>query len=373
MIKITALFLSILSIHSFASDLKISYSSQNNLILSGNSCEELLSEQDALCTWKEKVEGLKVTQKGSCYKNKSGGISLTVSKCLPTFVKNYQNKKNYKSGANCWGTAMSFKSISLRPRFIWQKEMIYWMNSPLCRKLEVGEKKEVGDILNIYGPEYVFKEDEKTNKGFKFWNALYPNRLTSSPVSSGYSGYHQFLHSETYISDKISFGKDSPSKDDRFKFNPLKEVYGRSRTPECQENQAMSPYFREYQNPPKDIKGSKCDYFSLAYRCQNFDDYFSKQVLTLDEMRILDEINNLKKIQDKLFPLLVEYKKVISQNEIKQMLSLSDREAKNSLNELQRGALDKNHEMLLSLKYFTAEGIRKSLELADLTSPTEER
>lgn len=366
------LFLSILYTSSFASELNISYTSKNDLVISGLSCEKLLEAQNAICSWKEKVDKEKVKTLGKCYKNKSGKYSVTVSSCLPKFVKENQHKKNYKSGANCWGTALSFKSLSLRPRFVWQKEITYWMNSPLCRKLEVSEKKMPGDILNMYGPEYVFQEDEASNKGVKFWKALFPGRLKAS-LGNGYSGYHHLLHSETYLSDEISFGKDSPNLEDRFKFNRTKEIYARPRDERCQERQDLTPYFREYQNPPKNIKGSRCDYFSLAYRCEDIEEFFSKQELTLNEKRILEEIEELKKIQDKLFPLLVSPQKTISPKDLKEMIFRVDKDAEEALILLEREVLDKNHEMLLVYKYFTAQGIRKSLELAELVPATEIR
>src|SRR5690606_12786584 len=125
--------------------------------------------------------------------------------------------------------------------FIWSQEMTYWMNSPLCRKLDVGEEKRPGDLIGMYGPEYTFKRDELAEKGIHFWKALYPNRVNPSPVSEGYSGYHHFLHTETYLTQDLSFGKDSPNKDDRFEFHRLNEVYGRPRTSECQEVQQMDP------------------------------------------------------------------------------------------------------------------------------------
>lgn len=358
-----------------ASEIGISYSKTNDLILSGSTCQELITQHEAICSWRQtnEPEFVKpvITAK-SCRKNQNGKYSMTVSACLPVFVKANQNKKNYHSGANCWGTAMSFKKHSIRPRFIWSNEMKYWLDSPLCRKLAHGEKKEPGDILNIFGPEHVFNEDETVNKGYHFWEALYPGRVTASPVPYGYSGYHNFLHSETYISDKITFGKDSPNNLDKFEFNPINEVYGRPREVECQENQLMTPHNREYQNSPKPIRGSKCAYFSLAYRCESFPGYFAKQELNETEKGILADINRLQAVQDKLFPLLTTAGTQFSKGQIEEMLKLSDNTSQQTLKELEVRSFSKNHEMLLVLKYFTATGIRKSLELAELTPPTEQ-
>lgn len=356
-----------------AQDLTISYGAGNELILKSKSCEKLIEQHQAICDWKKKIEpsfAIPAVGKNLC-KSSTGGLkSMTISSCLPQFVKTHHHKKLARSGANCWGTAMSFKELSKKPRFLWTEEMVYWMNSPVCRKLDVGETKEPGDIINVYGPEYVFSGPEK-DKGHKFWEALYPGRITPSPVSSGYSGYHNFLHSETYLSEDLSFGKDSPSHEDRFDFHFLKEVYGRSRDSECQENQSLEPYSREYQNPPRQIKGSHCDYFSIAYRCENIKSYFIRQNLSRDDLMLLEEVEALQSVQEKIFPLMLSSAKTLSKTEIAQFVKLSDENSENALNELEKANFEKNKEMLLVLKYFTASGIRKSLEQARLIPATE--
>ncbi|WP_408097854.1 hypothetical protein ACJVC5_02750 [Peredibacter sp. HCB2-198] len=357
----------------FASNLSISYSSSNDLLLTAPACETLISEHKAICQWKKVLDpSFKIPAiSNSCKKIAANKYSITVSNCLPEFVKANQHKKLAKSGANCWGTAMSFKKISTRPRFIWSQEMKYWLDSPVCRKLNLNEQKLPGDIISTFGPEFIFEKDEASNKGNQFWEALYPGRLLISTIDRSYSGYHHMLHSETYISDKITFGKDSPNQLDKFEFHHTNEVYGRSKDVDCQENQKLTPHYREYQNQPRPIKGSKCDYFSLAYRCENFVEYFSKQDLTTSQEDVLVEIKRLQGIQDKLFPLLTVPGKTFTKAELNQMLKEADAVAADSLEELKTPSLEKNTEMLLTLKYFTAQGIRKSLELADLIPPTE--
>lgn len=335
--------------------MNIRYSAKNELILSGKSCSELLKRQEEICQWSRKRPTTT-----TCNKTNNNNFSLTISSCLPDFVKQVQNKKLYRSGANCWGTALSFKNHSLRPRFVWSEEMEYWLSSPLCRKLNPGEKKQPGDIINIYGPEYIFEKDEKSSKGGKFIQALYPDRYQEPNVETGYSGFHRFLHSETLVAHDLAFGKDSPSLLDKFQFRELKNAYGRSRDTDCQENQNLTPHRREYQNTPKQIKGSKCDYFSVVYRCEDF----SK--LSQDP-----DIQKLMKMQQKLFILLMNSNLLVTKLERDMMLNEADEIAARALEELSFSSLPKDQEMVLVLKYFTASGIRKSLELADLIPATE--
>lgn len=358
-----------------AQDLGVSVSTGNDLILTSPSCSQLVTQHQAICAFKKTTDVdfvVPVVTEELCQKQPTGQYQMTVSGCLPQFIKTNQSKKNYHSGANCWGTAMSFKQLSSVPRFVWSNEMSYWLESPLCRKLAPSEERLPGDLLSVYGPESIYKKDEASNKGFLFWEALFPGRFTPAPVAHGYSGYHHFLHSEIYLTPVLSFGKDSPSKLDRFEFNLLKEVYGRPRGPECQEDQARAPHLREYQKAPRPIKGSKCDYFSVVHRCENVETYFRESRLSSTDLQLYGSIKEFQKLQDKLFPLLMISGYALSTKESKALLRISDEAADQSLKELSQADLEKTHELLLVLKYFTASGIRKSLEHAKLTPPTEE-
>jgi len=327
----TKLILSLLTIafatQSFAKEVTITYGKQNELILKSSNCQNLVREFESICSWKKQIEpdfNIPIISPTQCKKSANGQYTMMAQSCLPSFVKNYHHKRLVKSGGNCWGTALNFKDLSLKPRFVWPEEITYWMNSPVCRKLETGEKLQAGDIINVYGPEYVFQDDSEGDKGINFWKTLFPGRY--SPVKSGqtgYSGFHNFLHSETYLTKNISFGKDSPSYEDRFDFHPLAEVYGRSRETECQENQSLSPYSREYNKPSKDIKGSKCDYFTIAYRCGSIMEYLKSLSLEQDSKIILEQIKTMQATQAKLF-LLTTGSLSLSSREITQLLKEAD-------------------------------------------------
>jgi hypothetical protein len=61
----------------------------------------------------------------------------------------------------------------------------------------------------------------------------------------------------------------------------------------------------------------------------------------------------------------------ITEQKIKEMIAIADQASSIALEQLGTQNLSKNHEMLLTWKYFSAEGIRKSLELADLVEASE--
>jgi hypothetical protein len=355
-----------------SAELGISIGGKNELVLTADNCEDLLKQQTAICEWKkETTPAFSIPNPKKCEKLKNNKYKITLFECLPDLAKDYQQKKLVHDGPNCWGTAMSFKDLSPTPRFIWPEEMQYWMDSPLCRKLDVNEARMPGDLINVYAPENLSAEERnQKDVGIKFLEILYPNKLTKAPdIGIGYTGYQRLLHSVTYVSDKLAFGKDSPSQLDRFYFHPMEEVYGRPRSSEdkdCQEDQSRTPYLRENQKPPKKFHREKCGYFSLAYRCENFKDYFSKQNLSKDNLDTWKNIESLQGLQKKLFPLVTSSNKVLEKCEITLLTTLADITLKRASEELKLAQTDLMRQRLLTLEYFAAAGIRQTLEQAQL-------
>lgn len=341
---------------------------KGQLIVTGESCEELQLQRQAICQWKRELQpafSAHELKTPHCSKSPKSKFQIKISECLPEFVKNHMNKKLYHHGANCWGTAMSFKNISQTPRFIWSEEMLYWLESPLCRKLEVNEQRLPGDIMVIYGPEHLFADQVREDAGSRFWEAFYPGRITPAKHDRGYTGHHSIFHAETYLTEHLTFGKTSPNKDDRFQFSPMNEVYAIPRDSECLNAQDKTPYLREYQKPPKSDLG-QCPYLSNLYRCQNINIYLNNQKLTEREYVLQQEIELLKSEQDSLFNLILSSQMKLSKNEIKRIINLSDKTTSSVLQELRNFQNETVTEMLLVQKYFSAAGLRKSLEFAKI-------
>ncbi len=366
---------------SFGADLGISHGSKNELILTSSNCKTLIEQREALCLWKQSIEPsfeIPTLPVQECHSNPNGSFTISVADCLPELALKQAGKKLYHQGPNCWGTAMSFHGLSIKPRFLWPEEIHYWMDSPVCRKLEVGEPMLPGDVINVYYPENIWGvEMLKKTAGTNFWEALYPNRYTPLPLSAlhGYSGYDGLLHSVTYLSPELAFGKDGPSESDRFYFHRLAEVYGRPRDSSvpnasnlegkiCQENPELIPYLRENQQAPKTNRHPGCPYFSVAFRCGNILEYFKQQGLTDENKDRLASIQSLQKIQTRLYDLVVRPNTALTSIEIKTFLQQSDSIAARALKLLREKSRDKSSEMLLTMEYFTAVGIRKSLDQA---------
>jgi hypothetical protein len=359
------LLLSFFSLTVGAAELDMARSASGDLILSAKSCDELKVQHQAICKWSGKTEST-VT----CKSLPKGRSQITISNCLPAFVKEHHSKKLFNEGPNCWGTAMSFHELFPKPRFMWPEEMLYWMESPLCRKLGPDEEKLPGDIINVFAPEYLSEGDLKdTDAGIKFWDILYPGRANFNvSAETGLTGYQRLLHSETYISDKIAFGKESPARDDKFVFHELEETLGRPRVEnqDCQENQTFSPNLREYSNTPKEMRRSKCNYMSSLSRCQDINSYLKTNSQLDADKLTWKSIQAMQDIQEKLFSLTSSSTYTVPSSQVSLFLGLADFTMKKSSDELEKPGLSKLTEMLLVQEYFTAAGIHKTLEQAKL-------
>jgi hypothetical protein len=282
-------------------------------------------------------------------------------------LKKIHNLNVRKDGPNCWGTALSLKGYSTRPKFVWPEEIRYWLESPVCRKLAPGEKLRPGDLITSFGPEYLHEGRNALDAGSFFWDALYPGKRISIGGQTGYSGYHWNLHTETYISDSLSFGKDSPSKLDKFRFHSFSEMYGRprSRNAECQELQSKTPHYRESPNVPKNIRRSNCAYFSLAYRCGDIKSYLkglAPNSLLHEEMKELEVLN------EKLFKTLFSASPVSADlmGLVRERSTQASEHAYRVLLKIGRGELrDKELEALATKLFFYSEGLLKFLEFQE--------
>lgn len=269
-------------------------------------------------------------------------------------MKSVLNKRLASHGPNCWGTALYLKGISPVPRFVSSAEITYWQESSLCKALDKDDPIRPGDILNVYGPEYTFDSDKVLTDSQKFVNLFEPGRYKEA-TESRYSGFHRLLHSETFVSNHQVFGKESPNKLDAFKYTKLSEVYGRPRSnSECQESPILAPHLRQFDNKPKKIKGSKCDYFSKVYRCENFNTFFT---LNAEDTNLMNVIG---KYQKRIFEAVVSSSKRLSNNEKKQIRDFANNQIQD-LKIQQLNVTDEESRMLLSWKYFSAYSLIESI------------
>lgn len=199
-----------------------------NFILSSNKQDDCLNfskEVDSLREWTEASTDKKCPPSRIQTVNKAAVQCFAdVTDCLPEFVQKYQGQEVQKSGPNCWNSILVFSQILPGFRYSSPEEMNFYMNSPLCRSIENGEKKP-GDI-GIYRDKH--EENEKSE-----------------------------VHAYIYISDRMSFSKRNPSY-----LNPYEIVSTSTDFKRAQEAELNSKKDRELD--------------TQFFRCMSLDSYLKK-------------------------------------------------------------------------------------------------
>lgn len=350
------------------------------LVLTSQNCETLQRQSEAIREWRSTIEPdfRPHSARPVCAKRTGGLFELRVGECLPDLPREFHEKALYRSGPNCWGTTMSLHGLFSKPRFMWSEEMLYWLDSPICRKLNPGEEKHPGDIVNMFGPEAFFGDEPV--EGVTFREALFPGRYAGFDRHNGFTGFQSLMHSVTYITPELVFGKDSPSREDRFYFHPLELAYARppQEHEECRENQELIPYLNEKGKPRREFYGGRgCSYFSSVYRCENIRGYLKEKSVLPEDQTVVEETLELQKLQERIFPVVTTAGALVPKNERSQIRERAELSMRRALAELRKvgavrpastsGATEYSlKEMLWAWEYFSAVGLIKSLEQAGL-------
>jgi hypothetical protein len=364
----TALFLWFLN--SFSTGIAQNvFVSGTKIYLHDQNCEKLKQAKSEVCTGFRRSSSLAV-KSFKCEKSKKSNLHIRLDDCLPNFITEILNKRLFSENANCWGTALSLKNIIKPFESVYAEEMMYWLESPLCRRLQKAEEIKPGDLLNVWGPEKL-DESERVNShpGTEFLELKLKKEYKKPQSFIGdYTGYHRLLHSETFLFNQWLIGKDSPHKDDMIKVKRFENVYGRSVDKDCQENSQLSPYKRVSHNPPKIHPRDKCAYFTTVSRCENLDDFLLTQSLSLSEINLLAEINQIAKFTGVGFQLLIGKRDIALESALEICLDYFKIELKLTkikLKEVLESDLDSKRieEMLLVRKYFMLVHLTQELDL----------
>lgn len=110
-------------------------------------CNSLKKSVTDLETW---TKSTGETCNLSSLENRSNGsCSVKISNCLPQHVKTYYNATPQVHGPNCFNLSMVMSGILPNLRYSTGEEMSFFMNPPLCRALQINEKRKPGDIGSI--------------------------------------------------------------------------------------------------------------------------------------------------------------------------------------------------------------------------------
>jgi len=113
----------------------------------GAECPSLRSEAQAIRSWSIKL-GEEVGEIPPCLCRKEV-CRIDLDTIAPQVLKRYFRRTSLSEGPNCWNTSLRSSGILPYATHTNGAEIKFWMNSPLCRELEIHEAAQPGDIIAI--------------------------------------------------------------------------------------------------------------------------------------------------------------------------------------------------------------------------------
>lgn len=278
-------------IHSFSSNAtieSIKRQANDDIIISGDNCDEIFDQMKSIAKWKELIG------EGKCNLSKQNLISTTtnschanITNCLPKHVRKYHDTSPDFSGPNCWNLSLIMANILPNLRHSPEHEMAYYVRPPLCRQLKNGEARRPGDIGAI---RYMDKENGNEEYGFL-------------------REYHGFI----YVSEKLTYSKNGAYTKSPYALQSLNDVYKVYKIDElpgeeCTKNQL---------NP-------KCAPGTEFYRCISMKEYLKKENVPQIETKLLDHIDSIScGVSDILFDKRL-LRDTMAMNNIKDITAVLD-------------------------------------------------
>ncbi len=232
-------------------------------------------------------------------------------------VSGFESFAPFHGGPNCFNLALVLNHILPSLRFSSPDEIGFYINSPLCRKLQDGEPRRYGDIGLIY-------------------------LSSKKPIEE----YHGFI----YINENLAYSKngDGIFKPSSYLLQSLENVYNTYDVPltsECRQNQLKIP--------------SRCGQAASFHRCESMQNYLSrKPKLSMPIQKINKAVLNFEKDLESF----AIYDKQISwsaQKSIKHASKEFSKYLKNSRNE--KLPLDCHGQFILGVLQMHFEGISEQL------------
>lgn len=189
---------------------------------------------------------------------KSADCLQGAPECLISHANKFNGVNSKLDGPNCWNTTLVASGILSSRRYVNDKEFIFYMNSPLCIKLNKSDKKITGDIGSI---------------AFK------------SRFIRGAEGIdHAFV--------KLN-GDQILSKKNPFKSTPISII---------QFDDVLKDYeLNKYDECYLDDSKEECNIIISYYRCQSLNNYLSKEIdISSDIVALKSSLDNLESELEKL-------------------------------------------------------------------------
>ncbi len=212
---------------------------KDKFILSAPSCPLLIKQMEALQTWKNQRENVSEDCSTSSVERTANGCSAEVTSCLPQIVSELHGTTSEWDGPNCFNIAMVTSGFMKHKIHEGGDTFQHYVNSPLCRTLEVDESPLPGDIGVVATQSDRFGLD--------------------------------FSHGFTWISPQMVFSKNGLATKHHYRVQSFEEMY---------QNEV------ELLNC-RDSMDLACEELKVvSYRCKSFEDYLSNSSGISDKLRI---------------------------------------------------------------------------------------
>ena len=227
------------------------------LIMSDVVCKDIQKNIDALSEWSLNLNPAnKCTAEVEASKKKVGTCLADISSCVPEHVLKYHGTKSDKSGPNCWNLALVMSRVLPSMRYSDDKEMSFYLESPLCRPLKNDEQRKPGDVG-------VLRILSKYKEQFE---------------------HHAFI----YVNESLVYAKNGPKKEAPFALQSLQGTYVNydlTQKPECKKNE-IDP-------------NAGCRVGVGYFRCQSMDSYLKDNAdITPKIKKMMRDFDNVEQCLD---------------------------------------------------------------------------
>jgi hypothetical protein len=200
---------------------------------SGEACQYLKSNLAQVRAWTRWL-GEEPRTEATCYESRSQ-IHLSLSGSSPRFTEEMQGRSPSAEGPNCYNNALLLNRIVDSLRFVSEREMTFWLKSPLCQEISAPGLRAV--------------------KTFPLLGVVYSRYDGTDPV-----------HATHFISDQIVFDKADLSRSSSYEFTRPQRVFATA--------WRISDRCVGWNHP---FDSQECLRWVRYYQCEKLPDYVARQ------------------------------------------------------------------------------------------------
>jgi hypothetical protein len=259
MISINKLIFNILLISFTCYGIEITITKEDGkLFLITNKCEDIENDLKSLKQWTQQLN------QACTYiiNSEQNNCKVDITQCVPNHILKYQGVLPDVCGPNCWNLALVMNDLLPGLRYTTPEEISSVMDSPMCRKLNMNEKRFPGDIGLI---------------------RQYQNSKRRE------------IHAFVYISENLAYSKNGWQLINPYQLQSLEHVEKFYQLPDdeyCKKNRMISNY--------------ECSKFTEYYRCISHKKYLEDNKDKISP-ELFNFYENLDKVECNISGLLFEF------------------------------------------------------------------